>query len=182
VRITDAPLEGIKLIEPTRFSDRRGWLEEVWNARWFEQAGIAAAFVQDNHSLSAKGVLRGLHYQVQSPQAKLIRVLAGRIFDVAVDLRRSSPTFGHWFGVELSAASRRMMWIPTGFAHGFLSLAEGSEVFYKCTDFYAPSRQRSLLWSDPAIGINWPLGEVGSPILSEIDERAPHLAEAESFD
>jgi dTDP-4-dehydrorhamnose 3,5-epimerase len=179
VKTVATALEGVLIVEPRLFSDSRGWLMETWNAEGFREAGIAAEFVQDNHSCSAKGVLRGLHYQLKRPQGKLVRVVKGRIFDVAVDLRRSSPRFGAWVGIELSADNRRMLWIPPGFAHGFVSLEDGSECLYKCTDFYAPEDERAVRWSDPAIAIDWPLGQV--PLLSARDEAAPLLADAESF-
>jgi dTDP-4-dehydrorhamnose 3,5-epimerase len=180
VKIAETALPGVLLIEPQVFGDSRGWLMESWNASVFRQAGLPD-FVQDNHSRSAKGVLRGLHYQLRQPQGKLVRAVAGRIFDVAVDLRRSSPRFGAWTGTELSAANKRMLWIPPGFAHGFLSLEEGSECLYKCTGFYAPEDERALLWSDPRIGIDWPVGEAGAPLLSERDAEAPPLADADTY-
>jgi dTDP-4-dehydrorhamnose 3,5-epimerase len=181
MKVVATELEGVMLIEPTLFSDSRGWLMETWTAAAFREAGIDADFVQDNHSRSAKGVLRGLHYQLGQPQGKLVRAVAGRIFDVAIDLRQSSPAFGAWIGVELSAENKRMLWIPPGFAHGFLSLEEGSECIYKCTDFYAPAEQRSVLWSDPQIAIAWPLAGLGAPFLTERDQAAPLLADAETY-
>lgn len=180
MKATDTSLPEVKLIEPDVFGDDRGFFFESWNAHTFANAGIEAVFVQDNHSRSSRGVLRGLHYQVVHPQGKLVRVVAGRVFDVAVDLRRSSPHFGRWFGVELSAANKKMLWVPPGFAHGFLSLEDGSEFLYKCTDFYRPEHERSLLWNDPALAINWPLGDL-DPILSDKDEAAPLFATAESY-
>ena len=171
----------VLLIEPRLFNDDRGFFFESWNARAFAAIGIDQEFVQDNHSGSAAHVLRGLHYQLQRPQGKLVRVTAGRVYDVVVDIRRSSPRFGQWTGVELSAQSRLMLWVPPGFAHGFLSLEDGTEFLYKCTDFYAPEHERSLLWSDPAIGIDWPLPDGAPPILSGKDEAGVPLAQAESF-
>lgn len=182
MKIVETGLEGVLIIEPTVFADDRGWLMEIWNADAFRQEGIAAGFVQHNHSRSARGVLRGLHYQLRRPQGKLVQVVAGRIFDVAVDLRRSSPTFGEWTGVQLSAENARMLWIPPGFAHGFLSLEEGSECIYCCTDFYSPDDERAVLWSDPDIAIDWPLDEIAAPRLSAKDETAPLLGEVETFE
>jgi dTDP-4-dehydrorhamnose 3,5-epimerase len=182
VKVLGTALEGVLVVEPTVFADDRGWLIESWNASTFAREGIVASFVQHNHSRSAKGVLRGLHYQLRRPQGKLVQVVAGRIFDVAVDLRRSSRTFGEWTGVHLSAENARMLWIPPGFAHGFLSLEEGSECLYCCTDFYAPQDERTLLWSEPSIAIDWPLDEVAAPRLSAKDEAAPLLAEAETYE
>jgi len=181
VKVLETTLPGVKLLEPRVFTDARGFFLESWNARTFAAAGIDAAFVQDNHSRSAKGVLRGLHYQIQSPQGKLVRVVAGAVFDVAVDLRKSSRTFGCWAGFELSAENRRQVWIPAGFAHGFLSLREGTEVIYKCTDFYSAQAERALLWNDPAIAIAWPLDGIAAPLLSDRDAAAETLAAAEVF-
>jgi dTDP-4-dehydrorhamnose 3,5-epimerase len=180
VKVTATALPEVKLIEPRVFGDDRGFFYESWNARAFADAGLQLDFVQDNHSRSARGVLRGLHYQVNRPQGKLVRVTSGAVFDVAVDLRRSSPRFGRWVGVELSAQNKHMLWIPPGFAHGFLSLQDGTEFLYKCTDFYSPEDDRSLLWSDPAIGIDWPLDGL-SPSLSPKDHAAPALAQADSY-
>jgi dTDP-4-dehydrorhamnose 3,5-epimerase len=181
VKVVDTALPGVKLIEPKLFGDDRGFFLESWNARTFAEAGIDAAFVQDNHSRSARGVLRGLHYQMVQPQGKLVRVVAGRAFDVAVDIRRSSPHFGRWVGYELSAANKRMLWVPGGYAHGFLALEEGTNFLYKCTDYYAPEHDRSIRWNDPAIGIEWPLDGL-EPMLSGKDAAAPLLAEAETYE
>jgi dTDP-4-dehydrorhamnose 3,5-epimerase len=180
VKVTATALPEVKLIEPRVFGDDRGFFYESWNARAFADAGLELDFVQDNHSRSARGVLRGLHYQVNRPQGKLVRVTSGAVFDVAVDLRRSSPRFGQWVGVELSAENKHMLWIPPGFAHGFLSLRDGTEFLYKCTDLYSPEDDRSLLWSDPAIGIDWPLDGI-VPALSAKDEAARPLAQADSY-
>lgn len=180
MNVLDSPLPGVKIIEPSVFGDERGFFLESWNARTFADAGLDLTFVQDNQSRSARGVLRGLHYQLAKPQGKLVRVVAGRVFDVAVDLRRKSPTFGQSFGLELSAANRRMLWVPPGFAHGFLALEDGTDFIYKCTDFYAPEEERSLLWSDPALAIPWPLDGL-SPIVSSKDIAAPGLAQAEVY-
>jgi dTDP-4-dehydrorhamnose 3,5-epimerase len=180
VKILDTGLREVKLIEPKVFGDERGFFLESWNARSFAEAGIDARFVQDNHSRSSAGVLRGLHYQLVRPQGKLVRVVAGRAFDVAVDIRRSSPSFGQWIGVELSAANKRMLWVPPGFAHGFLALEDDTDFLYKCTDFYAPEHDRSILWSDERIGIEWPLAGA-APSLSAKDLAAPSLADAETY-
>ena len=181
MRVTDTALPEVKLIAPRRFEDERGYFAETWNARAFAEAGIDASFVQDNHSRSARGVLRGLHYQIEQAQGKLVRVAAGRAFDVAVDLRRSSPRFGQWVGVELSAEAMNMLWVPPGFAHGFLSLEDGTDLLYKCTDYYAPAHERTLRWSDPALGIDWPLDGLGAPLLSGKDEAGVPLAEADVY-
>jgi dTDP-4-dehydrorhamnose 3,5-epimerase len=175
---TDLP--DVIILEPRVFGDERGFFLESYNARAFERAaGVRADFVQDNHSRSRRGVLRGLHYQVRQPQGKLVRVVAGEVFDVAVDLRRSSPTFGRWTGTRLSAENKRMMWIPAGFAHGFLVLSESADFLYKTTDYYAPEHERCVLWNDPAIGIRWPLD--GEPVLAAKDRAGARLAEAEVF-
>jgi dTDP-4-dehydrorhamnose 3,5-epimerase len=178
VKVLDTALPGVKIVEPKVFEDKRGFFLESWNAKAFADAGIDAAFVQDNHSRSGRGVLRGLHYQIEQTQGKLIRVVAGQVYDVAVDVRKSSPDFGRWVGVELSAANKWQLWIPPGFAHGFLCLEDGSEFVYKCTDYYAPQFERSILWNDPAIGIDWPL-DGAAPLLSPKDEAGKPLAEAE---
>ncbi len=177
--VHDTTLPGVKLIEPRIFGDDRGFFLESWNARVFADAGIDAAFVQDNHSRSARGVLRGLHYQIVAPQGKLVRVVQGAVFDVAVDIRRSSPYFGHWTGAELSADNKRMLWIPPGFAHGFITLTETADFLYKCTTLYSPAHERSVAWNDPAIVVDWPLE--GAPQLSAKDAAAPRLADAEVF-
>jgi dTDP-4-dehydrorhamnose 3,5-epimerase len=175
---TDIP--GVIILEPKVFGDDRGFFFESYNRRDFREAtGLDPDFVQDNHSRSAKNVLRGLHYQVRQPQGKLVRVTTGEVYDVAVDLRRSSPTFGRWVGLTLSAANRRMLWVPVGFAHGFVVTSEHAEFLYKTTDYYAPEHERSLLWSDPALGIAWPVE--GAPLLKPRDATAPPLASAETF-
>ncbi len=168
----------VLLLEPKVFGDARGFFLESYNRRAFREAtGLDVDFVQDNHSRSAKNVLRGLHYQVQQAQGKLVRVVSGEVFDVAVDIRRGSPTFGRWAGFTLSAESKRMAWIPPGFAHGFLVTSESAEFLYKTTDYYAPVHERTILWSDPAIGIHWPLD--GEPILADKDRRGALLEAAE---
>jgi dTDP-4-dehydrorhamnose 3,5-epimerase len=181
VNIIDTSLPGVLIIEPRVFADGRGFFLESWNKRAFTDAGISADFMQDNHSRSVRGALRGLHYQLRQPQGKLLRVVAGSVFDVAVDVRRSSPHFGKWTGVELSAANKRMLWVPPGFAHGFLSLEDGTELLYKCTELYAPEHERSLRWDDPDVAVNWPLPAGNPPILSPKDAAAPLLAQAELF-
>lgn len=167
------------VIVPKVFGDARGYFMESYNRQTMQALGLDHDFVQDNHSRSARGVLRGLHYQIKQPQGKLVRVTAGEVFDVAVDLRRSSPTFGKWVGFTLSADNRHMAWIPPGFAHGFYVLSEYAEFLYKTTDYYAPEHERILRWNDPAIGIEWPLAS--TPILSAKDQAGLGLAEAETF-
>ena len=180
MKVAPAAIPEVLLLEPRVFADERGFFLEAYSRRAFHRAsGLDLEFVQDNHSRSAKGVLRGLHYQVRQTQGKLVRVLAGEVFDVAVDLRRSSPTFGRWVGFRLSASAPRQLWVPGGFAHGFLVLSEAAEVLYKTTDYYAPEHERTLAWNDPALGIDWPLA--GAPILSDKDRRGLALAEAEVF-
>jgi dTDP-4-dehydrorhamnose 3,5-epimerase len=175
---TDIP--EVLIIEPAVYGDARGSFFESWNRKAFAKlAGRDVDFVQDNHSLSLKGVLRGLHYQVKQPQGKLVRVTSGEVYDVAVDLRRSSPTFGRWVAERLSAANRRMMWVPEGFAHGFLVMSESAEFLYKTSDYYAPEHERTLLWNDPALGIRWPLE--GAPGLKPKDAAGTPLAQAETF-
>jgi dTDP-4-dehydrorhamnose 3,5-epimerase len=173
-------ISGLTILEPRVFGDERGFFFESYNRRAFREAtGDDPDFVQDNHSRSARNVLRGLHYQVRQPQGKLVRVVAGEVWDVAVDLRRSSPTFGRWVGVTLSAANRRMLWVPVGFAHGFVVTSDGAEFLYKTTDYYAPEHERSLLWNDPALAIAWPLQ--GEPVLKPSDAAGTPLAQAETF-
>lgn len=179
MKVAPTSLPEVLLIEPKVFGDARGFFFESWNEREFERAGIRAKFVQDNHSRSEKGVLRGLHYQLRQPQAKLVRVTEGEIFDVAVDIRRSSPNFGMWQGTRLSAQSKSMLWIPVGFAHGFCVLSDAAEVLYKATDFYAPGHERSIAWNDPDLGIDWPLS--GAPLVSAKDAAGTRLRDAEVF-
>jgi dTDP-4-dehydrorhamnose 3,5-epimerase len=171
----------VVLVRPKVFGDARGFFMETFHKRRFTEAGITGDFVQDNHSGSHRGTLRGLHYQIRQPQGKLLRCIAGEIFDVAVDIRAGSPTFGKWVGVTLSAENRHMVWVPAGFAHGFYVLSEWGELAYKTTGYYAPEWERSVLWNDPAIGIDWPLISGIDPILSARDQAAPPLAEAEIF-
>ena len=170
------------LISPQIFGDERGFFLETYQASKFAAAGIPATFVQDNHSGSQRGTLRGLHYQIQQTQGKLVRVVAGEIFDVAVDIRRSSPAFGRWVGEILSAENKRQLWVPPGFAHGFFVLSEWAEVLYKATDFYAPEWERSILWNDPAIGVEWPILSGTEPLLSAKDMQGKLLGEAELFE
>jgi dTDP-4-dehydrorhamnose 3,5-epimerase len=175
MKIIETALPGVLIIEPRVFGDARGFFMETWNAQAFRKAGLDVQFVQDNHSRSQKGVLRGLHFQNPSPQGKLVRVAQGAVFDVAVDLRASSPTFGKWVGVELSAANKRMFWVPEGFAHGFLTLEDDTDFLYKCTAPYAPEAEHTLAWDDPAVGIEWPA--IGmAPIISDKDARGLSLA------
>ena len=174
MKIIETALPGVLIIEPRVFGDARGFFMETWNAQAFRKAGLDVQFVQDNHSRSQKGVLRGLHFQNPSPQGKLVRVAQGAVFDVAVDLRASSPTFGKWVGVELSAANKRMFWVPEGFAHGFLTLEDDTDFLYKCTAPYAPQSEHTLAWNDPAVGIEWPA--IGmAPIISDKDARGLSL-------
>jgi dTDP-4-dehydrorhamnose 3,5-epimerase len=170
----------VLVIEPAVFGDARGFFFESWNERAFNAlVGQDVRFVQDNHSMSGRNVLRGLHYQIRQPQGKLVRVVAGEVYDVAVDLRRSSRTFGRWVGERLSAENHRMMWVPAGFAHGFLVLSDQAEFLYKTTDYYAPEHERTLLWNDPALAIDWPLA--GTPVLKPKDAAGAPLDRAETF-
>lgn len=178
IRITKIP--EVVVLEPKVFGDERGFFLESYNQKSFEEIGLKRNFVQDNHSRSARNVIRGLHYQVGHPQGKLIRVVAGAIWDVAVDLRRSSATFGQWVAEELSAENKRIIWIPEGFAHGFIVTSDSADVLYKATDFYAPSCERSLLWNDSQLGISWPLS--GEPLLSEKDRAGLLFSQAEVFE
>lgn len=171
----------VLIIAPKVFGDSRGFFFESFNARSFRAlTGLDVSFVQDNHSRSAKGVLRGLHYQIRQPQGKLVRVTRGSVFDVAVDLRRNSPNFGKWVGVELSEDNHRQLWVPPGFGHGFVVLSESADFLYKTTDYYAPEHERCVIWNDPTIGIDWPLD--GEPLLSAKDRDGKPLASAEVFD
>jgi dTDP-4-dehydrorhamnose 3,5-epimerase len=170
VEQTDIP--DVVLIKPTVFEDDRGFFYEVWNERTFDEHGLEGfRFVQDNHSASVRGTLRGLHYQIEQPQGKLVRCTVGSVYDVAVDLRRSSPTFGQWVGEELSAENKRMLWIPPGFAHGFLVTSAKAEFQYKCTDFYAPEHERTLDWRDETISVDWPIEETAELIVSDKDQQ-----------
>ncbi len=180
MKVVETSIPDVLIIEPKVFGDERGFFYESFNAAAFEAAtGLKRQFVQDNHSKSQRGVLRGLHYQIQQPQGKLVRVVAGEVFDVAVDLRKSSPSFGRWFGTHLSAQNQHQLWIPEGFAHGFVVLSETAEFLYKTTDYYAPEHERSLLWNDPELGIEWPFEE--APQLSAKDQAGKRLSDAELF-
>jgi dTDP-4-dehydrorhamnose 3,5-epimerase len=178
MKVTPTQLPEVRLVEPRVFGDERGFFYESWNRRTLAAAGIDADFVQDNHSRSRRGVLRGLHYQVAHAQGKLVRVVVGEVFDVAVDLRRSSPTFGRHVALTLSADDKRMLWVPPGFAHGFVVLSEWAEFLYKTTDYWYPEHERTLLWNDPALGIAWP---VASPRLAAKDVAGTPLAAAELY-
>ena len=181
MKFTPTPLQGVLLIEPRVFADERGFFLESYQKKLFSEAGITFDFVQDNHSKSCQGVLRGLHYQIRQPQGKLLRVVVGEIFDVALDLRRNSPDFGKWFGTYLSAANRQMLWVPPGFAHGFYVTSEQTQLLYKATDYYAPQWERTILWNDPEVNIQWPLkGE--KPILSAKDQAGSLFSAAEVYE
>lgn len=180
MNIVETAIPGLLIIEPKVFGDARGFFMETWNAVAFAAAGLNLTFVQDNHSRSQRGVLRGLHFQNPEPQGKLVRVTRGAVFDVAVDLRASSPTFGRWVGVELSAANHRMFWVPEGFAHGFLTLEDDTDFLYKCTAPYAPQSEHTLAWDDPAVGIDWPLNG-HNPMISDKDVRGLALSEVAVF-
>jgi dTDP-4-dehydrorhamnose 3,5-epimerase len=181
MRVVATKLPDVKLIQPDVFGDSRGFFLETWNRRAFAEAGIDTEFVQDNQSRSARGTLRGLHYQIRNPQGKLIRVGRGTVFDVSVDLRRRSPTFGQWVGVTLSDANHDMLWIPPGFAHGFVVLSDSADCLYKCTDYYAPEHERSILWDDPELAIDWPLPADAEPLLSDRDRAAVAFGAAETY-
>ena len=181
MKITSSSISGILLIQPKVFEDERGFFLESFQKRRFAEAGVDAEFVQDNHSKSHHGILRGLHYQIKQPQGKLLRVIAGEIYDVAVDIRKSSPTFGKWFGTYLSSENKQILWVPVGFAHGFYVTSPEAELLYKSTDYYLPEWERTIAWNDPTIGISWPIqGKL--PILSPKDKAGKALLEAETFD
>ena len=181
MKVTPTAIPDVKLIEPKVFGDSRGFFLESWNAQAFASAGIDRMFVQDNHSLSSRGTLRGLHYQMNRTQGKLVRVVVGEVFDVAVDMRRNSPTFGKWVGELLSSENKRMLWVPEGFAHGFYVTSERAEFLYKCTDYYDPSSERALLWNDPSVGVRWPLVPGTDVLLSAKDKDGRPFALAETF-
>jgi len=180
MNIVECAIPGPLIIEPKVFGDERGFFMESWNAATFGAAGFDRDFVQDNHSRSARGVMRGLHFQNPEPQGKLVRVVSGAVYDVVVDLRRASPHFGQWVGVELSAANKRMFWVPEGFAHGFLTLEDGTDFLYKCTSRYAPEHEQSLAWDDPDVAIIWPLDGI-APHLSAKDAVGVRLADVKAF-
>ena len=179
MNIIETSIPDLKIFEPKVFGDERGFFIETFRQSHFENLGLDVQFVQDNHSASSKGVLRGLHYQIKKPQGKLVRVVSGEVYDVAVDLRKSSSTFGQHVGVHLSADNKRIFWVPPGFAHGFVVLSDKAEFVYKCTEYYAPEHDRSLLWNDPALNIDWPIDI--EPELSEKDKEGKRLKEAEVF-
>lgn len=180
MQVISTSIPDLLIIEPKVFGDDRGFFFESFNDQRFrELTGVSTSFVQDNHSRSAKNVLRGLHYQIQQPQGKLVRVTVGSVFDVAVDIRKKSPTFGKWFGLQLSAENKLQLWIPAGFAHGFVVTSDHAEFLYKTTDYWAPEHERSILWNDPSLGIDWPITD--EPILSNKDRLAKALSEAEVF-
>ncbi len=179
MKVIETTLPGVLLLEPKLFGDSRGFFLETWNRQTFVGLGLDMEFVQDNHSRSARGVLRGLHYQIHQPQGRLVRVVSGTVFDVAVDLRKSSPHFGRWVGHELSADNHRMLWIPPGFGHGFLVLSDSADFLYKTTTYYAPEWDRGIRWDDPQIGVAWPLD--GTPALSAKDQVQPLLKDSEVY-
>ena len=180
--VTNLPLPGLLLITPKRFGDERGFFMETFRTTTFNEHCGTREFVQENHSLSSAGILRGMHYQIKQPQGKLVRVVSGSVFDVAVDMRASSPTFGKWVGVELSAENKRQLWVPEGFAHGFYVTSDAAEFCYKCTDYYAPEFERSLRWDDPSVGIEWPLIDGKTPALSAKDAEGALWDDADKFD
>jgi dTDP-4-dehydrorhamnose 3,5-epimerase len=177
----ETPIHGVRLIEPQVFGDARGFFVETWQADKFAAAGINATFLQDNQSRSAQWTLRGLHMQIAQTQGKLVRVSSGSVFDVVVDLRRTSPSFGAWWGVELSAENYRMLWVPPGLAHGILVTSPSADFLYKCTDLYSPAHERTLAWDDPTLGIRWPLPSGLAPVLSAKDKQGKNFAEIEKF-
>jgi dTDP-4-dehydrorhamnose 3,5-epimerase len=179
VKVTPTRIADVLRIDPDVHGDERGFFMETWHRSRFAEHGIDADFVQDNHSRSVRGTLRGLHYQIRKPQGKLVRVALGEVFDVAVDLRRSSPTYGQWVAERLSAGNRRMLWVPAGFGHGFYVLSDAAECLYKCSDYYSPEDERCILWNDPEIAVTWPLE--GPPLLSPRDARGTRFADAECF-
>jgi dTDP-4-dehydrorhamnose 3,5-epimerase len=182
MKVTATSIEDVKILEPAVFGDERGFFMETWHKQRFIELGIDAKFVQDNHSKSAQGILRGLHYQLHQTQGKLVRVVAGEVFDVAVDIRKQSPTFGQWVGVLLSAENKKMIWVPPGFAHGFYVTSASAEFVYKCTDYYAPEHERCIAWNDPDLAIDWPLVAGKSPQLSIKDASAAWFKDAEVFE
>lgn len=182
MKFNPTPLADVYELEPTVFGDARGFFQETWNQNTFRDAGFDLRFVQDNHSRSSRGILRGLHYQTEHPQGKLVRVVQGEVFDVAVDLRRSSPTLGQWYGTRLSGDNHRMLWVPPGFAHGFVVLSPFADFLYKCTNIYHPQSEVSLAWNDPTVGIDWPLEEIGQPSLSAKDQMGLAWGDCPLFD
>ncbi|HDV8263295.1 TPA: dTDP-4-dehydrorhamnose 3,5-epimerase [Enterobacter hormaechei] len=182
MKVIDTEIPDVKIIEPVTFGDERGFFMETWQQKKFCELVCERNFVQDNHSKSARNILRGLHYQTQNPQGKLVRVVSGEVFDVAVDMRKSSATFGRWTGIMLSAENKRQLWIPEGFAHGFYVLSESAEFVYKCTDYYNPLSEHSLLWNDDSVGIRWPLIDGELPLLSSKDSLGKTFADSVYFD
>lgn len=182
MKVINTDIADVKIIEPAVFGDERGFFMETWQQKKFEELVCPRQFVQDNHSKSAKGILRGMHYQTENTQGKLVRVIAGEVYDVAVDMRRSSPTFGKWVGVILSAENKRQLWVPEGFAHGFYVTSESAEFVYKCTNYYNPAAEHSLLWNDESIGIEWPIANGELPLLSSKDKEGKIFKNAVYFD
>ena len=182
MKFVETPLQDVYLLEPKVFGDSRGFFLETWNIETFREAGFELDFVQDNHSRSARGILRGLHFQTEHTQGKLVRVTSGEVFDVAVDLRRSSPTMGQWYGVSLSAENHRMLWVPPGFAHGFYVVSEYADFLYKCTDIYHPPSEKTLAWNDPSVGISWPVPAGEEPQLSAKDVEGKAWDDVPLFD
>jgi dTDP-4-dehydrorhamnose 3,5-epimerase len=182
MKFIETPLRDVYLLEPKVFGDQRGFFMETWNHDTFRAAGFDLTFVQDNHSRSARGILRGLHFQTEHTQGKLVRVTAGEVFDVAVDLRRGSPTLGKWYGVHLNAENQRMLWVPPGFAHGFYVTSDYADFLYKCTDIYHPASEKTLAWNDATVGIEWPVPAGETPLLSAKDANGLSWAEAPRFD
>jgi dTDP-4-dehydrorhamnose 3,5-epimerase len=182
MQLTKTKIPEVLLIEPKVFSDERGFFMETWNKKKFKEAGLIIDFVQDNHSKSVKNTLRGLHYQIENPQGKLVRVIQGEVFDVAVDLRKNSPYYGNWVGETLTAENKKMLWVPPGFAHGFLVLSDTAEFQYKCSDFYNPQAERCIIWNDPEINIDWPIPKNEKPILSQKDKSGVLFKDAEVFE
>jgi len=181
MQIVDTAIDEVKILEPRVFGDERGFFLESWNQQVFADNQLPTHFVQDNHSRSAQGVLRGLHYQIKNPQGKLVRVTRGEVFDVAVDMRRSSPHFGQWVGVHLSASNHRQLWVPAGFAHGFYVVSESADFQYKCTDYYSPEHERSLMWNDPKVGVDWPIIEGTEPVLAAKDAAGLAFDQCDTF-
>lgn len=181
MKFTKTEIPDVILVEPDVFGDERGFFMETWHAGKFAAGGIFADFVQDNHSCSGQGILRGLHYQIKKPQGKLVRVLSGEVFDVVVDLRKTSATFGQWISMHLSAENKKMLWVPPGFAHGFYVISPQADFFYKCTEFYAPEYERAIHWDDPDLAIDWPLIDGKAPAVSPKDEAAATFKNAEYY-
>ena len=182
MQIIDTALDSVKIIEPKVFGDDRGFFLESWNKQLFEEHGLPGHFVQDNHSRSSQGVLRGLHYQLKNAQGKLVRVTSGEVYDVAVDMRKSSKQFGQWVGVLLSESNKRQLWVPPGFAHGFYVVSASADFQYKCTDYYSPEHERSLMWNDPSVGVEWPIIDGTEPLLAAKDAAGLPIDQCDTFD